>query len=812
MSVNKPNLNRVWANGAPTGNVVDPDTTTPNKFDTGWQAEIPPFEHFNFIQKMVTQALAHINERGVPEWDSSTVYLDKALVRGSDGEIYQATEENSNSDPISKIKWKLYILDDLAKEDSDISLGGVAIKNIIYPVSHVKLIASVPLISNRIYKLSSFYESLEIDSIKFGGQDLIYDANRPKSEHNGGTVIDPLRVAAWDGTVDDIVTYLTAGISGTGCFIAISSEEVNPACFGFTVGTEVDMQPVLQAAADATPAGGVFRIPNLDGTAIIDIPNNGQVIRPAILFNKKVHAIGAKNCILKVKDFCTGWASSAADTSLWVIVSKASYSLIEHFNIDCNGSRHYETDGSGFKWWEAGPTSKRPPNGIAILTGSGEINNKNSVVRYNTVRDCLGGVAAVGGMGADLFNTGIFDQSLTTGLVDGAMIYGNTIEFSRGNGTYAIAGVINSDQYDNRYINCMYHPARIYAGCDNCTIRDNKATVDYRVIKSRYNDTDLGYWRTNDTASASYGIPRAGYRIGAALAAAGGDSNNANCAIDDNELRITGHITAADILSTAEQQFGADLLLSPRKNSITNNRFYGGHISGVGAYFETSLSGDNLGSYISDNKSFDLQRRLLWLQANKMIGVRNYGYNCGQITDQLRWTGDNNILTDNEIYAGVGTDKSIPPFTQLNGSDNFVTDNYLDRPEQYTSLLTNITGSVLGSNVRGLILTLLNSWTNEDAASTKFLTANKNKSGEVTITGTLSAVSRTNALVATLPIGMRPRSIKYFQVFQRAGGSVAEGTTYGCTIDTDGSFFIIVTGTLPDRLSVNLNFNISPNA
>ena len=125
MSVNKPDLNRVWANGAPTGNVVDPDTTTPGKFNTGWQAEIPPFEHFNFIQKLVTQSLAHINERGVPEWDNSTVYLNKALARASDGEIYQATEENSNSDPVLKIKWKLYILDDLSTTDSSVPVGGV---------------------------------------------------------------------------------------------------------------------------------------------------------------------------------------------------------------------------------------------------------------------------------------------------------------------------------------------------------------------------------------------------------------------------------------------------------------------------------------------------------------------------------------------------------------------------------------------------------------------------------------------------------------------------------------------------------------
>ena len=97
----KPDLTRVWAAGAPSGNVVDPDTTTPGKFSNGWQAEVPPFEHFNFIQKLQTQGLAHINEQGIAVWDDVTTYPVGGLVKGSDGNVYKAIVSQSNNDPVS---------------------------------------------------------------------------------------------------------------------------------------------------------------------------------------------------------------------------------------------------------------------------------------------------------------------------------------------------------------------------------------------------------------------------------------------------------------------------------------------------------------------------------------------------------------------------------------------------------------------------------------------------------------------------------------------------------------------------------------
>lgn len=109
MATRKPDLTRVWANGAPPANVVDPDTTTPGKVNAGWQAEVPPFEHFNFLQKWFTQGLAHFNEQGIGVWDTETTYPINGLAKGSDGNIYKCILEQSGNNPVSDggANWEL---------------------------------------------------------------------------------------------------------------------------------------------------------------------------------------------------------------------------------------------------------------------------------------------------------------------------------------------------------------------------------------------------------------------------------------------------------------------------------------------------------------------------------------------------------------------------------------------------------------------------------------------------------------------------------------------------------------------------------
>ena len=98
----KPNPNPIWASG---GTSVDPGTT---KRSTGWIKEIPPFEQFNWILFMLNQFVAHVNARGIPEWDSTTSYDAGALVMGSDTVVYRSlTNTNAGNDPVGDaINWK----------------------------------------------------------------------------------------------------------------------------------------------------------------------------------------------------------------------------------------------------------------------------------------------------------------------------------------------------------------------------------------------------------------------------------------------------------------------------------------------------------------------------------------------------------------------------------------------------------------------------------------------------------------------------------------------------------------------------------
>lgn len=72
------------------------------------------------------------------------------------------------------------------------------------------------------YSVTGFYAGSTI-----GGGVFVWDATRDKADHNGGTVIAPEAVVAWDGTQADLATLLdwTGSGSGSGCYVRDSSNE-----------------------------------------------------------------------------------------------------------------------------------------------------------------------------------------------------------------------------------------------------------------------------------------------------------------------------------------------------------------------------------------------------------------------------------------------------------------------------------------------------------------------------------------------------------------------------------------------------------
>jgi len=102
VAINKPNLTRIWAATAAGGDVVDPDVQTPGKFSLGWGAEKPPYQFFNFMQKLFTQGLGYFDEQGIGFWNTDTDYQDFSITKGSNGSLYFLKASGDGTiDPVS---------------------------------------------------------------------------------------------------------------------------------------------------------------------------------------------------------------------------------------------------------------------------------------------------------------------------------------------------------------------------------------------------------------------------------------------------------------------------------------------------------------------------------------------------------------------------------------------------------------------------------------------------------------------------------------------------------------------------------------
>lgn len=123
--INKPSdINKIWASA---GDVLAPSDS---KIATGWQVEIPPRQYFNYIDWKQDQAIAHINQHGIPVWDNTTEYQwsstgTKSICMGSDGTIYRAKQVSVNQNPVTdttNIYWEgafVKLADVYTKSQSD---------------------------------------------------------------------------------------------------------------------------------------------------------------------------------------------------------------------------------------------------------------------------------------------------------------------------------------------------------------------------------------------------------------------------------------------------------------------------------------------------------------------------------------------------------------------------------------------------------------------------------------------------------------------------------------------------------------------
>jgi len=107
--VTKPDFSYVWSSG---GANVLPSAV---KIQTGWVAEVPPFQWENAIQNRQDNAIVHLFQKGISEWDATSNYYfttsgTRSYVQGSDGLIYVAVQDSVGQNPttdLSDTYWKV---------------------------------------------------------------------------------------------------------------------------------------------------------------------------------------------------------------------------------------------------------------------------------------------------------------------------------------------------------------------------------------------------------------------------------------------------------------------------------------------------------------------------------------------------------------------------------------------------------------------------------------------------------------------------------------------------------------------------------
>lgn len=126
------------------------------------------------------------------------------------------------------------------------------------PVNSIKNLPSVAPLDGKQFLVKGFYSGSLV-----GGGLFQWNASKSKALHNGGTIIDPVRIVAWSGAQADLSTLFTAG-TGSGVYERIGVEEFNAYSFGAVADSSTDNTlSVTKALSTFVPdSGAILVIPS----------------------------------------------------------------------------------------------------------------------------------------------------------------------------------------------------------------------------------------------------------------------------------------------------------------------------------------------------------------------------------------------------------------------------------------------------------------------------------------------------------------------------------------------------------------------
>lgn len=154
-------------------------------------------------------------------------------------------------------KFVAFYTEELLKQDlnnsSDLTLGGNLVARSVVVLESISQLLTAPHNANVLVNVKSYHAGAN----RGGGRHRYWDAGRAKSEHNGGTVIDPGRPFPADWSVlADVQAWFTAASTGTGCWVMEENGGVFlPTEFGAKADGSTNNQPMYAACAVAGGPG-----------------------------------------------------------------------------------------------------------------------------------------------------------------------------------------------------------------------------------------------------------------------------------------------------------------------------------------------------------------------------------------------------------------------------------------------------------------------------------------------------------------------------------------------------------------------------
>lgn len=129
--ISKPDFSYQWSSG---GSIVAPSNV---KIQTGWTAEVPPFQWENWSQNRQDNAILHLFQKGISEWDTASNYYFttsgvRSYVQGSDGQIYVAVADSLGQNPVTDTSNTYWTLAFNNKSSSHVS-GLIGNNNVTTP-------------------------------------------------------------------------------------------------------------------------------------------------------------------------------------------------------------------------------------------------------------------------------------------------------------------------------------------------------------------------------------------------------------------------------------------------------------------------------------------------------------------------------------------------------------------------------------------------------------------------------------------------------------------------------------------------------